>query len=102
MTYDTPCMQVFGRVDQSAGMLDDDAKEKGYTLLCVSEPQEDCKIATIEEVSSIRAASLYSNCVQGCLAPCHNLPLPVVEQSRLMITWLLQDEILEQVLCSSG
>lgn len=60
MTYDMPCMQVSGRVDQSAGMLDDDAKEKGYTLLCVSEPQEDCKIATIEEVSSIRAASLYS------------------------------------------
>ena len=43
-------MQVSGRVDQSAGMLDDEAKEKGYTLLCVSEPQEDCRIATIEEV----------------------------------------------------
>ena len=43
-------MQVSGRVDQSAGMLDDEAKDKGYTLLCVSEPQEDCRIATIEEV----------------------------------------------------
>ena len=43
-------MQVSGRVDQSAGMLDDEVREKGYALLCVSEPLEDCKIATIEEV----------------------------------------------------
>ena len=31
-------------------MLDDEAKDKGYTLLCVSEPMTDVKIATIEEV----------------------------------------------------
>lgn len=43
-------MQVEGEVDQSAGMLDEEAKEKGYTLLCVSEPQSDCKVAIIEEV----------------------------------------------------
>lgn len=39
-----------GEVDQSAGMLDDEAKEKGYALLCVSEPQSDCTVAVIEEV----------------------------------------------------
>ena len=39
-----------GQVDQSAGMLDDEAKDKGYTLLCVSEPQSDCKVQVIEEV----------------------------------------------------
>ena len=37
-------------MDQSAGMLDDDVKEKGYALLCVSTPQSDCRIRTIEEV----------------------------------------------------
>ena len=42
--------KVEGEVDQSAGMLDDTAKDKGYVLLCVSEPQSDCKVAVIEEV----------------------------------------------------
>lgn len=44
-------LQVTGEVDQSAGMLDEEAKEKGYTLLCVSEPRTDCRIKVIEEVS---------------------------------------------------
>ncbi|KAK9810845.1 hypothetical protein WJX73_001480 [Symbiochloris irregularis] len=44
-----PAKLVSGEVDQSAGMLDDTAKEKGYALLCVSEPQSDCKVAVIEE-----------------------------------------------------
>lgn len=46
----THYLQESGQVDQSAGMLDDDVKEKGYALLCVSTPQSDCKIRTIEEV----------------------------------------------------
>lgn len=37
-------------MDQSAGMLDDDVKQKGYALLCVSTPQSDCKVRIIEEV----------------------------------------------------
>ena len=32
-------------------MLDDEAKEKGYALMCVAEPQSDCRIRVIEEVS---------------------------------------------------
>lgn len=44
-----------GEVDQSAGMLDEEAKEKGYTLLCVSEPRTDCRIKVIEEVSIFSA-----------------------------------------------
>ncbi len=44
-------MQISGDVDQSAGMLDDEAKEKGYALMCVAEPQSDCRIRVIEEVS---------------------------------------------------
>ncbi len=43
--------QISGKVDQSAGMLDDGAREKGYALLCVSQPLSDCKVATISEVS---------------------------------------------------
>ncbi len=42
--------QVDGDVDQSAGMLSEDVKAKGYALLCVSYPQGDCTIQTIEEV----------------------------------------------------
>ena len=48
-------LQVSGTVDQSAGMLDEDVRAKGYALLCVSEPRSDCKIKVIEEVSSIFA-----------------------------------------------
>jgi ferredoxin len=40
---------VSGEVDQSAGMLDDEAKEKGYALMCVAEPQGDCAVAVIDE-----------------------------------------------------
>lgn len=32
-------------------MLDETAKEKGYALMCVAEPQSDCRIKVIEEVS---------------------------------------------------
>lgn len=49
-TFDAVVLQEAGQVDQSAGMLDDDVREKGYALLCVSTPQSDCKIRTIEEV----------------------------------------------------
>ena len=43
-------VQISGEVDQSAGMLDEEAKEKGYALMCVAEPQSDCRIRVIEEV----------------------------------------------------
>lgn len=43
-------LQVSGEVDQSAGMLDESAKEKGYALMCVAEPLSDCRIRVIEEV----------------------------------------------------
>ncbi len=42
--------QVSGQVDQTAGMLDETAKEKGYALMCVAEPLGDCRIRVIEEV----------------------------------------------------
>ena len=45
-------MQVSGQVDQSAGMLDEEVREKGYALLCVSEPRSDCRIKVIDEVES--------------------------------------------------
>ena len=51
-TLSLPCIQVDGDVDQSAGMLSEDVKAKGYALLCVSYPQGDCTIQTIEEVRS--------------------------------------------------
>lgn len=41
--------QVSGEIDQSAGMLDDEAKDKGYALMCVAEPQGDCTVAVIDE-----------------------------------------------------
>ena len=47
-------LQVFGEVDQSAGMLDEGAKAKGYALLCVSEPKSDCRIRVIDEVCLVR------------------------------------------------
>lgn len=43
--------QVSGKIDQSAGMLDEGVQDKGYALLCVAQPRSDCKIRTIEEVS---------------------------------------------------
>lgn len=43
-------LQISGQVDQSAGMLDEGVREKGYALLCVSEPRSDCKIKVIDEV----------------------------------------------------
>ncbi|EFJ28491.1 hypothetical protein SELMODRAFT_69317, partial [Selaginella moellendorffii] len=38
-----------GRVNQSEGMLSDDVVDKGYALLCVAYPLEDCRIRTIPE-----------------------------------------------------
>lgn len=40
---------VSGEVDQSAGMLSDDVKEKGYVLLCCALPKGDVEIKVIEE-----------------------------------------------------
>ncbi len=42
-------------MDQSAGMLSEDVKEKGYALLCVSYPRSDCTIQTIEEARPLIA-----------------------------------------------
>ena len=33
-------------------MLDDGAKDKGYVLLCVATPEEDCEVHAIEEVGT--------------------------------------------------
>jgi ferredoxin len=41
---------VSGQVDQSAGMLSDDVKDKGYVLLCCALPEGDgVKVQVIEE-----------------------------------------------------
>ena len=45
-----PLVQVAGEVDQSASIMSEDVAEKGFALLCVSEPLTDCKIKTIPEV----------------------------------------------------
>ena len=50
--------QVNGDVDQTAGMLDDDAVEAGYALLCVSEPRSDCRVRIIEEARAWRVPSV--------------------------------------------
>ena len=39
-------------MDQSAGMLDDSAKQKGYALMCVAEPLTACRIRVIDEVTT--------------------------------------------------
>jgi len=44
-----PAKLVSGKVDQSGGMISEDVADKGYALLCVAQPQEDCKIVTISE-----------------------------------------------------
>lgn len=54
--------QTDGSVDQSAGMLSEDVKDKGYCLLCVAMPQSDCSIEVIEEV--------FWGCIQLCFALC--------------------------------
>jgi len=56
--------QVSGEVDQSAGMLDETAKEKGYALMCVAEPLTDCRIRVIEEVWS--SCNKHKNVMMPC------------------------------------
>ena len=59
-------------------MLDEEAKEKGYALMCVAEPQSDCRIKVIEEVCSQDPALLHlgiSRVVAGallCMAELHS------------------------------
>lgn len=40
-----------GSVAQGGSMLSDDVAGEGYVLLCVGEPETDCKIKIIPEVS---------------------------------------------------
>lgn len=61
--------QEAGQVDQSAGMLDDDVKEKGYALLCVSTPQSDCRIRTIEEARLTQDSEPTDACMHPCKHP---------------------------------
>jgi len=87
--------QVSGQVDQSAGMLDEDAKEKGYALLCVSEPQSDCRIRVIDEVS------LWLLLARLCaFLVLHHYRHRFVQTMKHNID-VMQDEIQEQMLCSS-
>lgn len=51
-------LQLSGTVDQSGSMLSDDVAERGYTLLCMAQPQSDCKIATITEVRRWRCCAV--------------------------------------------
>ena len=53
--------QISGEVDQSAGMLDEGAREKGYALLCVAEPKSDCKVQTITEVSGLETKGHFAS-----------------------------------------
>lgn len=47
---------VSGTVDQSAGMLSDDVKDKGYVLLCIAIPEsEDVSVEVIEEEELLEA-----------------------------------------------
>lgn len=54
-----PAKLVKGSVDQDQGMLSDDVKEQGYTLMCVAYPQSDCSIRSIpeEELLSLQLAT---------------------------------------------
>ena len=64
-------VQVSGQLDQSAGMLDESVKDKGYALLCVSEPTTDCKIRVIDEVHSTLTSEMQAHfclSLQGPLA----------------------------------
>ena len=67
-------------------MLDEGAKAKGYALLCVSEPKSDCHIRVIDEVRFMQNSSY-------CLI---SMPFLCADCSRTA-----QDEIQEQMLCSS-
>ena len=98
-------------------MLDDSAKEKGYTLLCVSEPQSDCKVAVIEEVLSCLQTckqllnqivpvknSVLDWCTSDFLDQCHILAfmcLGICQMLHVRASDAVQEEILEEVLCSS-
>jgi len=54
-----PAKVEAGSLDQSGGMLSDDVQAAGYTLLCASYPQSDCKIRIIpeEELLSLQLAT---------------------------------------------
>jgi len=70
-------------VDQTAGMLDEDVQEKGYALLCVAQPQSDCKVQTIEEVRTWYSI-IAMKCSAVVNAALHNRQQTSGQQQRLL------------------
>ena len=82
-------------------MLDEEAKEKGYALMCVAEPQSDCRIKVIEEVCPEVPALLHlgiSRVAAGALLSMAELH----SASKIEIVLKVHPVCLRQHLCPSG
>jgi hypothetical protein len=59
-------------------MLDESVRDKGYALLCVSEPRSDCRIRVIDEVRTLNLLPMrtsHSLCSLG-IYPQSEINLP--------------------------
>ena len=90
LSYGLP-EQISGDVDQSAGMLDDEAKEKGYALMCVAEPQSDCRIRVIEEVSLYTISWSHSQASHSLSSTPHASCCPSQHHHRVSAPAHMQD-----------